>query len=218
MRVILLGAPGAGKGTQSKRLVEKYGIPQVSTGDILRAALKNETSLGLKAKSFMDKGELVPDAVVIGIIEERLAENDCQKGFILDGFPRTVAQADALERTLQGMKQFIESVISMNVDQQELVERLSGRRMCSNCGQGYHVKFNTPSKDGICDKCGENLYQRDDDREDTIKERLKVYDNQTSPLISYYNDKGLLSEIDGSGKEEDITDRINSIITGSASA
>lgn len=216
MRVILLGAPGAGKGTQSKRLVEKYGIPQVSTGDILRAALKNETSLGLKAKSFMDKGELVPDEVVIGIIEERLAENDCQKGFILDGFPRTVAQADALESVLQDMAQSIETVISMNVEQQELIERLSGRRICSNCGQGYHVKFNAPSKNGICDKCGDNLYQRDDDREDTIKERLKVYDNQTSPLINYYNDKGLLSVIDGSGKEEDITDRINSIITGTA--
>ncbi len=216
MRVILLGAPGAGKGTQSKRLVEKYGIPQVSTGDILRAALKNETSLGLKAKSFMDKGELVPDEVVIGIIEERLAENDCQKGFILDGFPRTVAQADALESMLQGMAQSIETVISMNVEQQELIERLSGRRICSNCGQGYHVKFNAPSKNGICDKCGDNLYQRDDDREDTIKERLKVYDNQTSPLINYYNDKGLLSVIDGSGKEEDISDRINSIIAGTA--
>ncbi|MBE9503353.1 MAG: adenylate kinase [Proteobacteria bacterium] len=216
MRVILLGAPGAGKGTQSKRLVEKYGIPQVSTGDILRAALKNETSLGLKAKSFMDKGELVPDEVVIGIIEERLAENDCQKGFILDGFPRTVTQADALESVLQDMAQSIETVISMNVEQQELIERLSGRRICSNCGQGYHVKFNAPCKNGICDKCGDNLYQRDDDRENTIKERLKVYDNQTSPLINYYNDKGLLSVIDGSGKEEDISDRINSIITGTA--
>lgn len=218
MRIILLGAPGAGKGTQSKRLVEQYGIPQVSTGDILRAALKNETALGLKAKSFMDKGELVPDEVVIGIIEERLAENDCQKGFILDGFPRTVAQADALESTLQGMKQSIESVISMNVDQQDLIERLSGRRMCSHCSQGYHVKFNAPAKDGLCDKCGGNLYQRDDDQEDTIKERLKVYDDKTAALVSYYKDKGLLTEIDGSGKEEDITDRINSIIAGTAAA
>lgn len=214
MRIMLLGAPGAGKGTQSRRLAEKYGIPQISTGDMLRAALKNETPLGLRAKSFMDKGELVPDEVVIGIIEERLSENDCKKGFILDGFPRTVGQADALEKTLKRMDQAIEAVISMSVQPQELIERLSGRRICTSCGHACHLKFNAPLKEGVCDKCGGVLYQRDDDKEATIVERLRIYENQTSQLIDYYKDKGLLSVIEGSGKEEEIADRINSVIAG----
>ena len=216
MNIILLGAPGAGKGTQSKRLVEKYGIPQVSTGDILRSALRDETPLGLKAKSFMDKGELVPDEIVIGIIEERLTADDCKKGFILDGFPRTVPQADALEHTLQKLNQTIETVINMEVDHKELMDRLSGRRICKDCGIGYHIKFNAPGRDNICDKCGGELYQRDDDKEDTIKERLKVYENQTSPLINYYRNKNILTSIHGSGKEEEITDRIGALISGHA--
>lgn len=213
MRIILLGAPGAGKGTQSKRLVEQYGIPQISTGDILRTALKEQTALGLKAKSYMDKGELVPDTVVIGIIEERLTLADCNKGFILDGFPRTVPQADALEETLKQMDQTIETVISMEVDHGELIIRLSGRRMCRDCGSGYHTQFNIPDSDDICNHCGGDLYQRDDDKESTIKERLRVYESQTAPLINYYRNKSVLTEIKGSGKEEEITKRITSVLS-----
>lgn len=214
MRIILLGAPGAGKGTQSKRLVEQYGIPQISTGDILRAALKEQSVLGLEAKSYMDKGELVPDSVVIEIIEERLALDDCKKGFILDGFPRTVPQADALEDTLKQMEQTIETVINMEVDHGELIVRLSGRRICRDCGRGYHTQFNVSNKENICDDCGGDLYQRDDDKEVTIKERLRIYESQTSPLINYYRDKRVLTDIKGSGKEEDITNRINSVLSG----
>ncbi len=214
MRLILLGAPGAGKGTQSRRLVEKYGIPQISTGDILRAAVKEGTPLGLKAKAFMDKGELVPDEVVIGIIKDRLSKADCAKGFILDGFPRTVRQADALEETLKETGQSIEYVISLDVDDDELVSRLSGRRICRDCGATYHVRYSPPEREGICDRCGGELYQRDDDREETIAERLRVYREQTSPLSDYYNDKGLLVRVDGTGSEEAIFDRIESVLSG----
>jgi adenylate kinase len=160
----------------------------------------------------MDKGELVPDEVVIGIIEERLAGADCSKGFILDGFPRTVKQADALEITLEGLGQSIEHVIEVEVDSDELIKRLSGRRTCRNCGEGYHVEFNRPEKDGLCDKCGGELYQRDDDSEATITERLRVYGEQTSPLTEYYSKKDLLTSVNGLGKEEEIFDRINSVI------
>lgn len=217
MRLILLGAPGAGKGTQSKRLVDEYGIPQISTGDILRAAVKDQTALGIKAKSYMDKGELVPDEVVIGIIEERLGENDCQKGFILDGFPRTVRQADALGETLKGIGQVIEHVIDIKVDDQELVTRLSGRRICRNCGEGCHIVFSPPRNDGTCDKCGGELYQRNDDSEATIAERLRVYNEQTAPLTGYYDAEGLLATVDGIGKEEEISNRINSILKANRS-
>ena len=212
MRLILLGAPGAGKGTQSKRLVEKYKIPQVSTGDILRAAVKDQTELGVRAKSFMDRGELVPDDLVISIIEERLGDDDCKSGFILDGFPRTVLQADALEKTLEKLDQNIENVINLNVDDKELVGRLSGRRICRECGAGYHAQFNKPLTDGKCNECGGELYQRDDDKEATIAERLRVYRNQTEPLISYYDDKGILSAVDGMGSEEDIFSRISLVL------
>lgn len=213
MRLILLGAPGAGKGTQSKRLVEKYGIPQISTGDILRSAVKDETKLGREAKSFMDKGELVPDTVVIGIIEERLKEPDCKKGFILDGFPRTVVQADALEATLKQMDLSVEHVLNIQVDDAELIKRLSGRRICKECGEGYHVEY-SPSKElDVCDKCSGELYQRDDDKEATIAERLKVYGNQTSQLIDYYGKQGCLSAVEGVGSESDIFARIDAVIT-----
>ena len=212
MRLILLGAPGAGKGTQSKRLVEKYGIPQISTGDILRAAVKDETKLGREAKSFMDKGELVPDTVVIGIIEERLRESDCKKGFILDGFPRTVVQADALEVTLTKMNQSIEHVLNIQVDDAELLKRLSGRRICKECGEGYHVEYSPSKKLDICDKCSGELYQRDDDKEATISERLKVYGTQTSQLIDYYSKQGYLSAVEGVGGESDIFNRIDAVI------
>lgn len=212
MRLILLGAPGAGKGTQAKRLVSKYAIPQVSTGDILRAALKDETSLGVEAKSYMDKGELVPDEVVIGIIKERLVQKDCLGGFILDGFPRTVNQADALQETLSGLNQSIDHILEINVGRDELVGRLTGRRICKDCGAGYHIKFNPPEKEGTCDKCNGSLYQREDDSEATIVERLRVFSAQTLPLTDYYKSKGKLTVIDGVGSEEEIFSRIDAVV------
>ncbi len=212
MRLILLGPPGAGKGTQAKRLIERYGIPQISTGDILRAAVRDGTDLGKKAKEYMDAGELVPDEVVIGIIEERLQEADCAKGFILDGFPRTVAQADALNRVLGNLGQAIDHVVSIEVPDEELVERLTGRRTCRGCGAMYHVKFSPPVADGVCDKCGGELYQRDDDREETIRARLKVYHDQTAPLVEYYEKAGLLRRIPGQGSVDEIYARIEGVL------
>jgi len=214
MRLILLGPPGAGKGTQATRLVEKYQIPQISTGDILRAAVRQGTELGKSAKSFMDTGKLVPDSVVIGIIGERLREADCAKGYILDGFPRTVTQADALKDTVAQMGQAIDHVLSVEVPNEELVERLSGRRTCKGCGAMYHVKFSQPKVAGTCDKCGGELFQRDDDQEATIRARLKVYDEQTAPLIAYYRKAGLLRPIDGMGGMEEILGRITAVLGG----
>jgi len=209
MNLILLGAPGSGKGTQAKFLVRKYSIPQISTGDILREEVKSGTVLGLKAKEYMDKGQLVPDEVVVGMVEERVKKGDCTAGFILDGFPRTVAQADALEGTLQRMKKALSRVILVNVDEDELVKRLTGRRVCEKCGAGYHVIFDSPKQEGVCDKCQGKLYQRDDDKESTIRNRLKVYNNQTAPLIEYYQKKQLLSVVDGMGSIEEIFGRIS---------
>lgn len=209
MNLILLGAPGSGKGTQAKFLVQKYSIPQISTGDILREEVKSGTVLGLKAKEYMDKGRLVPDGVVVGMVEERVKKGDCTAGFILDGFPRTVAQADALEGTLQRMKKALSRVILVNVDEDELVKRLTGRRVCEKCGAGYHVIFDPPKQEGVCDKCQGKLYQRDDDKESTIRNRLKVYNNQTAPLIEYYQKKQLLSMVDGMGSIEEIFGRIS---------
>ncbi|WP_025324268.1 adenylate kinase [Deferrisoma camini] len=214
MRLILLGPPGAGKGTQAKRLIERYGIPQISTGDILRAAVRDGTDLGKKAKQYMDAGKLVPDEVVIGIIEERLQEADCANGFILDGFPRTVAQADALNRVLANLGQAIDHVVSIEVPDEELVERLTGRRTCRGCGAMYHVKFSPPKAQGVCDKCGGELYQRDDDREETIRARLKVYHEQTAPLVEYYEKAGLLRRIPGQGSVDEIYARIEGVLGG----
>ena len=197
MKLILLGPPGAGKGTQAKMLTERFGIPQISTGDILRAAVKDGTPMGVKAKSFMDAGALVPDEVVVGIVRERLQKADCASGFILDGFPRTVAQADALRETLAELGRDLDAVISLEVDTEALVERLTGRRTCKNCGKGFHVKFDPPRLDGVCDACGGQLVQRDDDKESTIRNRLAVYQEQTSPLIAYYRQQDLLASIDG---------------------
>lgn len=197
MKLILLGPPGAGKGTQAKMLTEKFGIPQISTGDILRAAVKEGTPMGLKAKSFMDAGGLVPDEVVVGIVEERLQKEDCYGGFILDGFPRTVGQADALASTLKALGKDLDSVVSLEVDVEALVERLTGRRACRACGKGYHVKFDPPKSVGICSACGGDLFQRDDDQEETIRKRLEVYGQQTAPLVNYYSESGLLVVIDG---------------------
>lgn len=215
MNLILLGGPGAGKGTQAKKLIDKYQIPQISTGDILRAAVKEGTPLGKKAKEYMDAGKLVPDEVVIGIVEERLKQPDCKKGFILDGFPRTVAQAEALDQALKKMGTALDHVISIEVDEEELVTRLTGRRTCKNpnCGMMYHIKFNPPKKEGVCDKCGSELYQRDDDNETTVRSRLATYNQATKPLIDYYRNKGLLRPIQGVGSIDDIFNKIVAILS-----
>ncbi|WP_226530299.1 adenylate kinase [Metabacillus niabensis] len=201
MNLVLMGLPGAGKGTQAERIVEKYNIPHISTGDMFRAAMKEETELGLQAKSFIDKGELVPDEVTIGIVRERLGKNDCQKGFLLDGFPRTVAQADALEGILSELNKQIDYVINIEVNKDILMERLTGRRICKQCGATYHLVFNPPAHEGKCDKCGGELYQRADDNEETVANRLEVNLQQTQPLLDFYNEKGYLRNIDG---EQDI--------------
>jgi len=212
MNIILLGPPGAGKGTQAKMLVDKYAIPQISTGDILRANLKAGTELGLEAKKYMDAGKLVPDEVVIGIINNRIQEKDCRQGYMLDGFPRTVAQAQALDKILAEQGSGIDHVISIEVPDQELMGRLTGRRTCRQCGQGFHVMFDPPKVEGICDKCGGELYQRDDDNEKTVANRLKVYSDQTQPLIEYYKKKSLLRPIDGLGGIKEIFGRIVKVL------
>jgi len=208
MDVILLGPPGSGKGTQAQKMAERYQIPQISTGDILRGAVKERTPLGVEAKGYMDQGRLVPDEIAVGIVRDRLKAPDCKGGFILDGFPRTLAQAEALDVTMQELQRKIEHVISIEVDNEELLRRLTGRRTCRTCGIMYHLMFNPPAKEGICDKCGGELYQRDDDQEDTIGARLKVYEDQTAPLIAYYRKKGLLGPIEGVGAIEEIFQRI----------
>jgi adenylate kinase len=185
-------------------LVDRLGIPQVSTGDMLREAVKKGTDLGKKAKEYMDAGKLVPDEVVIGIVKERLAQSDCGNGFILDGFPRTIPQAQALDEALKGLGKKIDHVVNVAVPAEELVTRLTGRRTCRQCGSMFHVVFNPPKKEGVCDKCGGELYQRDDDKEETIRQRLKVYEDQTSPLIDYYGRKGVLHDIDGRGSIDEI--------------
>lgn len=214
MRIILLGPPGAGKGTQAKDLVNKYGIPQISTGDILRKNLAEKTPLGLEAKKYMDKGELVPDSVVVGIVKERLKEADCKPGYILDGFPRTVPQAESLDAALADMKTPLDRVLSIEVPDEELVKRLSGRRTCRSCQEGYHVMFKKSKVEGKCDKCGGELYQRDDDKEEAIKNRLKVYQSSTAPLIDYYKGKGLLRSINGVGAMGDILKRMVTALEG----
>jgi adenylate kinase len=208
MRIVLLGAPGAGKGTQAKKLIEKYSMPQISTGDLLRAAVKEGTKLGIEAKGFMDRGELVPDAVVLGMVEERLKKDDCKKGFILDGFPRNTAQAKALDDMLKTLGMPIDAALSVDVPFEDLMKRLTGRRTCKECGQMYNVYFSPASKEGICDKCGAALYQRDDDREETIKKRLDVYNVQTAPLMDYYKSKGILKSVSGTGSIDEIFGRV----------
>jgi adenylate kinase len=214
MRIIFLGPPGAGKGTQAKMLIERYGIPQISTGDILRAAVKEGTPMGKKAKEYMDAGKLVPDEVVIGIMQDRLKEPDCSKGFILDGFPRTVAQAEALEKMLKELNMPINKVLALNVPDEVLLERLTGRRTCKSCGQMYHIKFDPPKKENVCDKCGGELFQRDDDKEETIKNRLSVYHAQTAPLLDFYGSKGLVEKIDGTKSPDEIFNAIIKVLEG----
>lgn len=209
-----MGLPGAGKGTQAEKIVEEYKIPHISTGDMFRAAMSDGTELGLKAKSFMDKGELVPDEVTIGIVRERLAKQDCEKGFLLDGFPRTVAQAEALENILAEIEKKIDYVINIDVDQSILMERLTGRRICKKCGSTYHLVFNPPSEEGICDRCGGELYQRPDDNKETVKNRLDVNIKQTKPLLDFYESKGYLKNINGQQAIEQVFLDIDSLLKG----
>lgn len=197
MRIILIGPPGAGKGTQAKRMIDRLQVPQISTGDMFRAAVGEGTPMGLKAKEYMDKGALVPDEVVIGVVEERFEKDDCKKGFILDGFPRTLEQAGALDRLLEKMGSQLDHVVVIDVPDESLVERLTGRRTCRGCGYMHHVKFDAPKVDGVCDKCGGELYQRDDDQEATIRQRLNGYHAQTAPLIDYYSKSDKVRMIDG---------------------
>ena len=197
MRLIIMGAPGAGKGTQAAYITEKYKIPQISTGDMFRAAVKEGTELGKAAKACMDAGKLVPDEITIGIVRERLSKSDCAEGFILDGFPRTVEQADALEKILSELGVELSCVLNIHVPSEDLIERAIGRRICKSCGATYHVKFNAPVKENICDKCGGELYQRADDTAATMSNRLSVYEKSTRPLIEYYQKRGKYIEIDG---------------------
>ena len=197
MNIMLFGAPGAGKGTQAKFLIEKYEIPQISTGDILRAAITEGTAMGLEAKKFMDDGKLVPDSTIIGIIKERLAKDDCKKGFILDGFPRTLAQAEALDILMGDLGIGLGKVISLNVPDELIVGRITGRKVCKSCGASFHVEFNPSKVEGICDFDGGELITRKDDTAETVKTRLDAYHAQTSPLFDFYNEKGLLVEVDG---------------------
>ncbi len=208
MRLIMLGAPGAGKGTQAKRIADKYTIPHISTGDIFRANIKNETELGMKAKTYMDKGLLVPDDLVVDIVADRLNQRDCDKGFILDGFPRTIPQAKALDEALQVMDITLDYVINVDVPDEAIVKRMAGRRACSVCGATYHLKHNPPKKEDQCDVCHGTLIQRDDDKEETVLKRLTVYHEQTKPLIDYYTKKDELVTVDGTRDIDLVTEEI----------
>lgn len=197
MYILLMGPPGAGKGTQAEKLIREYGIPQISPGDMFRAAVKSGTALGKEAKSYMDKGALVPDSVTVGIVKERLAQDDCKKGWILDGFPRTTAQASALDAILHDLGIQLTAVLDFNVNRDDLVKRVSGRLVCRQCGASFHKEFRPPKQEGVCDNCGGELYQRSDDNEVTVRERLAVYDTSTKPLIDYYKVSGRYYEING---------------------
>lgn len=214
MNIILMGLPGAGKGTQAERIVEEFRVPHISTGDMFRAAVKNQTKLGLEAKSYMDKGLLVPDEVTIGIVRERLGNDDCKNGFLLDGFPRTVPQAEALTETLKELGQQIDHVINIQVSRDVLIQRLTGRWICPVCGSSYHTLFNPPQQAGICDKDGGKLFQRDDDKAEVVTQRLDVNIAQTQPLIDYYSQQGLLRNINGEQEIDAVFAEIASILRG----
>jgi len=207
VRVVLVGPPGAGKGTQAQFIASHLAIPKVSTGDIFRYNVSTGTELGRQAKAFMDRGDLVPDAVTIAMVESRLAEDDAKSGFLLDGFPRNVPQAETLKKSLADWGLRLDLVLELVVDHDEVIRRLSGRRTCRKCGRVWHIAFDPPSVPGKCDECGGELFQRDDDREETIRHRLEVYEQQTQPLISYYADEGILLGIDATGPVEDVTER-----------
>ena len=212
MKLLIMGRPGAGKGTQAANIKEYYNIPHISTGDMFRAAIKNQTKLGLLAKSFMDKGQLVPDEVTIGIVQERLLEDDCQKGFLLDGFPRTIAQAEALETFLKENGIVLDAVLDVNVPAEILVRRMVGRRVCKGCGATFHVEFNAPKQEGICDVCGTPLIQRADDTYETANSRLEVYDNNTAPLLDFYNKRGLLKTVNGDQALDKVFEDIKNVL------
>ncbi len=212
MRLVLLGAPGAGKGTQAKKLIDKYSIPQISTGDILRKAVADGAPLGKEAKGIMDSGGLVSDKIVLGLVQERLKQDDCKKGYILDGFPRNTAQAEALDKMLSDMGAPLTVALSVDVDKDVLMKRLTGRRTCKNCQQMYNIYFSAPKKGDTCDKCSGPLFQRDDDKEETIKKRLDVYDTQTAPLFDYYGKKGILKSVKGTGSIHDIFNEVCKIL------
>lgn len=214
MKAIFMGLPGAGKGTQAERIVSEFGIPHISTGDMFRAAIAEQTPLGLKAKSFMDQGQLVPDEVTIGIVRDRLQKPDAQKGFLLDGFPRTLAQAEALDNMLEDLGRKLDTVINLHVDKELLMPRLTGRRICKSCGATYHVMFNAPKEEGKCDKCGGELYQRSDDTEEVVATRLDVNIKQSEPILAYYEAKGLLKTVDGEKSIDAVYSDIASILRG----
>ncbi len=212
MRIVMLGAPGAGKGTQAKKIAKKYKIPHISTGDIFRANIKNETELGKKAKSYMDQGMLVPDELTISLVIDRFQEPDAQNGYVLDGFPRTIPQAERLDAALKKSGSQIDFAINVDVPDENIIQRMSGRRACVKCGATYHLQYAAPKKDGICDSCGESLILRDDDKPETVEKRLKVYHEQTQPLIDYYAQKNVLKEVDGTQGLEDVFRQIQAIL------
>jgi len=212
MKIIMLGAPGAGKGTQAKRIAEKYGIPHVSTGDIFRANLKEGTELGLKAKVFMDQGGLVPDEITIGMLMDRIHQADCSNGYVLDGFPRTIPQAESLAKVLAEAGENVDYAIDVDVPDENIINRMAGRRGCPKCGASYHTVFCAPKKEGICDKCGSELVQRADDQPETVKKRLTVYHEQTQPLIQYYTKAGILKSVDGTQDMKKVFDDIVAIL------
>lgn len=212
MKIIMLGAPGAGKGTQAKKIAAKYGIPHISTGDIFRANIKNGTELGLKAKSYMDAGGLVPDEITIGMLLDRIHQADCENGYVLDGFPRTIPQAESLTEALKKNGESIDFAVNVDVPDENIISRMSGRRACLNCGATYHIVYNAPKKEGVCDACGQELVLREDDKPKTVKKRLDVYHDQTQPLIDYYKKEDVLAEVDGTKDMEEVFQNIAAIL------
>lgn len=212
MRIIMLGAPGAGKGTQAKKIAEKYNIPHISTGDIFRANIKNGTELGVKAKAYMDQGLLVPDELVVDLVADRIQQDDAKAGYVLDGFPRTIPQAESLDAALAKMGQKIDYAIDVEVPDENIINRMSGRRACVKCGATYHLQYAKPKADGVCDVCGEKLILREDDKPETVQKRLSVYHQQTQPLIDYYENQNALKEVDGTKDMEDVFADIVSIL------
>ena len=212
MKIVMLGAPGAGKGTQAKMIAEKYTIPHISTGDIFRANIKEGTPLGLEAKSYMDQGKLVPDELTVKILLDRVAKDDCKNGYVLDGFPRTIPQANVLKEALEKQNDKIDYAINVDVPDENIVRRMSGRRACVTCGATYHIEHVPPKKEGVCDKCGSELILRDDDKPETVLNRLKIYHDQTQPLIDFYNNEGILKEVDGTIDVKDVFANIVAIL------
>ncbi|MDQ3932640.1 MAG: adenylate kinase [Actinomycetota bacterium] len=214
MRLVLVGPPGAGKGTQASRISDRYGIPHVATGEILRENVRKETELGQKAKGYMDKGELVPDELIIDMVRNRLAESDSDDGFVLDGFPRTVPQAQALEQVLDELGQALDVVVRLAIGEDEVLRRITGRRVCKECGAVYHVEADPPGQEGVCDQCGGDLVQREDDTEQIVRDRLSGYRDQTQEVVSFYEDRGLLHDVEAEGEPDEVTERLFEVLAG----